>query len=241
MKRSFTLIELLVVIAIIAILAAMLLPALSKAQAAAQKISCVSNLKQLGIALTLYTAASDDYLPVMVDPINGRYGWAYWKYSLSSHAGRSVDPKITNYDNQEVLGTGVFRCPSWSVARMPAIKTLDKIVPKNRGGYGYNWANCGYKTDGYIKINQVSKPVDTIIIGDCSDYEKLTSDQACAIYQSSDDRSQGNTRHGDSINVLWGDGHATTEHDAKLKTGLKPSGYTGDKRDYYYIARGYGK
>ena len=62
MKKHFTLIELLVVIAIIAILAALLLPALSKARAKARCISCCSNMKQIGLAFTMYSNDFDGYV-----------------------------------------------------------------------------------------------------------------------------------------------------------------------------------
>ena len=63
MKKGFTLIELLVVIAIIAILAAILFPVFAKAREKARQTACLSNLKQLGTAMMMYTIDFDDQLP----------------------------------------------------------------------------------------------------------------------------------------------------------------------------------
>src|SRR5438093_10672409 len=87
-KRGFTLIELLVVIAIIAILAAMLLPALSNAKAKAVQTQCLSNLKQLNLAMVLYCGDNRDRTPARESVSNPNQGiWWYaghkdvwWRY-----------------------------------------------------------------------------------------------------------------------------------------------------------------
>ena len=116
---GFTLIELLVVIAIIAILAAMLLPALSKAKQKAAQTNCLSNLKQLGLGIIMYIGDNNDSFPGVASRGEGWHAedWIYWRPASSGYPTLPKSPIVALIGS---FDTNVFRCP------------MDKYEPANR-------------------------------------------------------------------------------------------------------------
>lgn len=126
---GFTLIELLVVIAIIAILAGMLLPALSKAKTKGQGIMCMNNTKQLALGFIIYADDHNDVLLACLDGLPGRVNWI--QGDLSGWDASAADPRyLTNSPLFNYVGRSqsVFRCP----ADKSAVRVSGKLVPRIR-------------------------------------------------------------------------------------------------------------
>ncbi|MGV3615382.1 MAG: prepilin-type N-terminal cleavage/methylation domain-containing protein [Fimbriimonas sp.] len=239
-RRAFTLIELLVVIAIIAILAALLFPVFAQAKAAAKAASCLSNLKQIGIAWPLYAGDYDDTMPLSTQPYTGpvpanaqnpsQYPlYANWTTDASARKG-GADPKGGSLQPY-MKSTAITDCPG--AQGLPNTNGMDPVA------YGVN-VSIAYGSDVLtgetgtvfqtLNYSRVSHSAETILYGDtATSMYAVNSVQRGGVLMnfgtSCLTAPMAHNRHSGKANLNWLDGHAKAMHvDQSILKAWKATG-----------------
>ncbi len=201
-RHPFTLIELLVVVAIIAILASMLLPALSRAREAAKASTCVANLKQTSQGARLYADDNDDWWCLHYAPY-ATYANVHWSTRLRMEGYLGVDPDFNKSKNKPVI----FVCPSYEPG-----------VYKTTGGTYGVWERME------LRLGRVQSPSEGLWFADSLGLSNgVPREQSYYIYRDSSSASTRliHTRHMDRANIAYGDGHVASQSEAEVFRKVK--------------------
>jgi prepilin-type processing-associated H-X9-DG protein/prepilin-type N-terminal cleavage/methylation domain-containing protein len=207
MKKNFTLIELLVVIAIIAILAAMLLPALSAARERARTANCVSNLKSLGLASAMY---SDDWKDCTQHSGSGQN--IRWMHLLN--------PYIPTYKSETEYGIllASLSCPSDPDFNLNYKNNPNVGKTNGNDSPSFGLSNLIYTTATRLFTRgQINDPASKVYFTDVyhvgsTEGKALGLTDACYLIRSKFTAP----RHGSNCNILWADGHVSTVNKSEL-------------------------
>ncbi len=233
--KNFTLIELLVVLAVIAILAALLLPALSKARERAQSAICVGQLKDLGLSMNFYSGDYNDFMPAVwrVADTSDSWPWVLRRNKYVQTAKQYFCPAVARYT------TYYESVPNYAATLdLPNNHTPGNAWRFSKISYGYNpiigsmdyWGGIG----SLVKNTSTKNPASKYLIADAFNTVSIRGVIRVNPYYNA--YAHFHARHLNACNITWADGHVTavSKPISELQNNYTSSSNANNRIRYYF-------